>query len=322
MNFELVKPDAWMSVDNAAVVGMTFVGLPSNIYIAQWREGRGEVEYSDQPAGLRTSFADVVPYVPAVEEFMTRMPDMTLAQAKKIKIDLIRTIYDSKRQLPYAYAIDATPYTWGATDGEVAAMSLQVIPVIFDGISGGDTSIGALVASINTMIASINAVFTVALSNDAAIINHLNNTVLGTYTDGVPNNINNRLTSSAPGTVPVSGLTLTGITHASQPSTLATVGDISAPSAWSQTIPWTPIELTASINLTIVQMVGIMSGIAGRQQTLSWLCTGKIDAVNALTTVAQVISYNVASGWPDWNITPSQGNMGFSTTAPSRMLTK
>ncbi|MBO0716536.1 MAG: hypothetical protein J2P55_04270, partial [Rhizobiales bacterium] len=48
--FWMVTSAGAMCVDNANVTGMNFSSLPPNVAMIQWREGRGEIEYSTGPA--------------------------------------------------------------------------------------------------------------------------------------------------------------------------------------------------------------------------------------------------------------------------------
>ena len=144
-----------MSVDNAVTVGMDFSELiidDPDLYVVNWQDGKGEIERqevvdgSDEDNnlnGLREGFYDITPYVPLFQQFLTRLQEknLLLDQAKKIQIDLIKQLYESKRQLPFHYPVAAGDYWWDASDSGTAS----VIP-----------SISSLISSVNNVISRVN----------------------------------------------------------------------------------------------------------------------------------------------------------------------
>jgi hypothetical protein len=117
-------PRGLFAVDNASVGGMDFAALPEGLWMVQWTEGRGEIEYFDPVAkanlsGLRESFEDVTPYCSFFQQFMRLLPGLTLPQAKKIQIELVEAIYEYRRELP----IEVDGRTWPADDGSVGVMT-------------------------------------------------------------------------------------------------------------------------------------------------------------------------------------------------------
>jgi hypothetical protein len=114
-------------VDNATVSGMDFSSLPANLWMVQWTDGKGELENqidaNTNDNGLRERFIDVVPYAPFFQQFLAKLPMLTLAQAQQVQIDLIKQIFESKRQDPYHYPIAAGDYTWDASDEAMVSSS-------------------------------------------------------------------------------------------------------------------------------------------------------------------------------------------------------
>jgi hypothetical protein len=272
-----------MLVDNINANGVNCSSLPSNVYMVEWREGRGEVETTTAP-GLRTTFTDVSPYTVMFQNFMTIQEangSLSLAQAQLIQNNLIACLYDDKRQAPYAYTPSGgTSQQWSAHDSVVAAMSLMVL----GGTGGGATGINSLVSQINAMIDSINAnsaQFNVMNSNlgyAMPLLRSTAQTILGTGSAVVPQ-------AASPGTDgrgPGSG----------NFQTIAHIGG-----GTTANIPWSPIGATAPLNITMNDMTAIMSGIGTRRQTLLNTCNSKTAAVNALSTIAAVIAYSVTAGW-------------------------
>ena len=292
-SWSLVPSVQVMLVDNVNANNMDCSGLPSNLYMAEWREGRGEIETTDAP-GLRTTFTDVSPYAVYFQRFMTvKNTDgaLTLAQAQKIQNDLITCLFDDKRQAPYAMTVSGTPYQWSAHDTDVAAMSLETIG------SSGASIPGSLAAQINAMIDEINA-------NIVAQGNTLASQLVAFQANGVNagpisylNSYCRTIFVAGAGAVAAPGL---GSGVNCPPSTQnfsppLSITHIGGPSASS--IPWSPIGATAPLTLTGDQMNSLMSGIATRRQTLLNTRNSKQAAVNALATIAAVIAYTVTTGW-------------------------
>jgi phage gp45-like len=154
MRFWIVRHLNSFGVENCHVDGMDFTTLEANIEIVEWKEGMGEVEYNDRPK-LRETITDVTPFAPFFDQFIAKLPYITLAQAKKIKCDLISLLYDNKRQLPYAYNVAAGNFTWDATDQSVLGMTTATIPSLISILVG--TSDSTVVGKINTLADQINA---------------------------------------------------------------------------------------------------------------------------------------------------------------------
>jgi hypothetical protein len=124
-------PRGLFAVDNAAVGGMDFSALPDDLWMVQWTEGRGEIEYFDpvnkvNHSGLRESFDNITPYCQFFRQFMTRLPGLTLPQARKIQIELVEAIYDHRRELP----IEVDGRVWPADDGSVGAMAARLVGTV------------------------------------------------------------------------------------------------------------------------------------------------------------------------------------------------
>jgi hypothetical protein len=88
-----------------------------------------------------------------------------------------------------------------------------------------------------------------------------------------------------------------GWPHFSDISSIGSVGAIENPSAWSDTVSWTPLGQTEPVDLTITEMVELMEDIAFRQQFLTGKRATKLAEIAALTTVTQVIQYDVTADW-------------------------
>ena len=314
MQWWLVRSPNVMSVDNDSVQDLDLTALASTIWMLQWRDGHGEIE-RESTNGLRENFFDIIPYCPFFQQFLTKMPNLTLVQAKKVQTDLIAEIYRSKRQAPFAYTVAAGALTWEANDETVTAMSLTAVPALYNMVS--DSGASSLVGLINNRLAAlatnVNGNFTSLISyigarivdKGNALITFLNQRVIGDGSgDASYQTINRQLQyneahgGAAPGIT--SGMLTVSVTFDAIPAlpsvavTPITPGS-AVPSG--NAIPWMPLGATSTVNLTMAEMIGLMSGIATRRKTLQTTRNSKTAAVNALTTIAAVIAYDVTAGW-------------------------
>jgi hypothetical protein len=327
----MVRHVAAMGVDNTNVVGMNYTALAPDVETIEWKSGVGEIEYSDR-ARLRENFVDVTPYCPFFQQFMTLLVGITLTQAQKIQTDLIDVLYDSKRQMPYHYVVAAGDFMWEATDPTIAAMSIEVLPTII-GYSTG-TSDATPVGKINALIDQINAWLvnpgnTLTTQIESNIVDGVNS-IVADGTNSAVVNVHNNFISFFNGTILVtisgnlqtSGLSTVPPNYAAPglsgnlPSSGDTMGPIGHISGVTQNpfptfphqgitpdpsippINWTPLGMASTVTLSATEMGTLMNGIAQRRASLLNVCTTKKAAVNALTTLAAVIAYDVTAGWP------------------------
>jgi len=360
-------PPCIMSVDNASVRGMDFSELiidDPDLWMVHWTEGKGEIERQvvidgsgdgDRNLnGLREDFYDLTPYVPLFQQFLERIQakNLLLDQAKKVQIDLIKQLFESKRQLPYHYTVAAGDYWWDATDGSLYASTAGGLQSTNVKVNEVISQLNALVANINSIIvggsntnvsigntltAQVNSVVVDGLTSVFAnlaseistsivapgnnTIGHVNNTVLGVGNSGT-NTVNGKLhtaffpvpdpgfSAASPGlavgfdiahiTYAFSGVSNWYINHIG-PGTFANIGSIpwtSIGNVAPANAQWIPIGSTTPVNVTPNEQTAILTGIADRTNDLFIIKNQKIGEVNALTTVADVIAYDVLADWP------------------------
>jgi hypothetical protein len=387
------------SVDNASVTGMDFSTLPANSWMVQWTDGKGEIENQIDPNtndnGLRASFIDVTPYTPFFQQFLTLLPGLTLAQAQKVQTDLIKQIFESKRQDPFHYQVASGDYYWNASDEalfssygaqlqnnltEISASTVYytasatiTIPagqawVRMWGASGasgsgsattyqqGSPGVGApgyLEKSLtgltpgNTLIYTRGAAGVPAVGGGNGGNGTASTLASGTQTIATLT-ANGSNGTPAYGGSPVGspGGTATGgdINQTGQPGTTCVpiygepsgvgtgisilgyfpgVGGRNGPASgpdgaitspghpgnpgsmivsWGNVVvttgmQWIPIGGSAPVAVTSAEQGAILSGIGQRTNTLAGTKNTKVAQVNALTTIADVIAYDVAAGW-------------------------
>jgi hypothetical protein len=66
----------------------------------------------------------------------------------------------------------------------------------------------------------------------------------------------------------------------------------------STSMSWIPIGSTTPANVTPAEQQAIIEGITARTNQLNLIANQKTAQVNALTTVAAVVAYDVLAGWP------------------------
>jgi hypothetical protein len=329
------NPPYLMSVDNASTSGMDFSALLAadpDLWMVHWIEGKGEIEriefddenHASNLNGLREIVIDIAPYAPLFQQFLERLKPqaLLLPQATKVQTDLIREIFESKRQAPYHYPVAAGDYWWDATDeslfsstaGGLQTTTAKLNEVIdrLNGLIGLITSslvnpLNAnnpihtnLIAQINANICNqLNAIF-VALANEVSTnitqignltITHINNTVLGASDGG--NTVNGKLhatffSSPDPGFYAASpGLQTYDIAH--NANTFGGINTYSlsgvGPGAYSvfSAIPWTNVAHVSPANA-------------------AWIPVGATAPVNVTPAEQAAIMAGIAARTADLNV--------------------
>jgi len=226
-------PPQVFSVDNAAVKGMDFSTLAPDVWMIQWSEGKGEIERQSDDGenlnGLRETFIDLTPYAPLFQQFLQliKAKALLLPQAQKVQVDLIREIFESKRQAPFHYPVAAGDYWWDATDATLFASTAAGLQNVTATANALVTALTKLINDINAHLSDVintsiapvgnqlvtdtnatidgirtgivnpaNAAFDDidghAVDPGNALVGYINGVVLGVYGDGA-NNINNKL---------------------------------------------------------------------------------------------------------------------------------
>jgi hypothetical protein len=280
-------------LDNTNATEVDFTGFDPTVFMAEWREGRGEIETRGQP-GLRTIFYDPTPYAAMFQRGLTILaaetPPLTLAQAQKVQTDLVQMIYDAKRQAPIAYTFSGTSYEWSAFDEDIAAMAIETIPFISGAIqtTGGGTT--TIVGQINAMIDQINSSIVSVNNANAAQFNVLN-PVVNYAIPLLKGAFISTTTYASPGT---DGR---GVGSGNFGNNSA-IAHISGPGGGAPIIvAWSPIGANAPLNTTMTDITNIMNAIATRRQGLLNTRNTKANAIAALATIAAVIAYDVTAGW-------------------------
>jgi hypothetical protein len=184
-------PPRVFSVDNAAVKGMDFSALAPDIWMIQWTDGKGEIERQNDDGenlnGLRETFIDVIPFAPLFQQFLQliKAKALLLPQAKKVQVDLIREIFEGKRQAPYHYPVAAGDYWWDATDETLFSSTAA-------GLQNAIASINAIAARLNSVIPALNA-NDASLATQATAIKDTIASYMNAYIVGAGNNLVNEI---------------------------------------------------------------------------------------------------------------------------------
>jgi hypothetical protein len=159
--------DVYQDMDTSA--------LDPTIVRVKWNgaDSVGWIKYNNLT--LEQRLIDASPYEPFLDAWVTArlaaVPPPSLTEAKLIKVNLIGWIFDIKRQAPYAHTIAAGAFSWDATDGTIAAMSIATIPAII-------TSLSATFGTGNSLVSQLNANYAQQASEINANIDH-DNTLSG-----------------------------------------------------------------------------------------------------------------------------------------------
>jgi hypothetical protein len=269
MKFLFVRNENLGCIDNATAA-VDCSTLPANVAMVIWDSANGWLEYNDRPE-MRVPFADPSTYQPLINSTLTALetvtPPLMLAQAQTVKQTLIDALYEMKRTGPITVAVSIGSKTWDGSDEAIATMTEQITAAT----AGFSTS--SLVTQINTMIGKLNTDMA-TLKNDFNSIDY------------------------HPGMV-IQGNSVTGYfwDDTQPPSPVGAYPTVSGGGVTGGPYPWLPLGATATVNLTLNDLVAIVNAVVTRRQSVAGTRASKNAAVAALATIPAVIAYDVTTGW-------------------------
>jgi hypothetical protein len=267
MKYLFVRSENLGCIDNATAA-VDCSTLPANVAMIIWDSLNGWIEYNDRPE-MREPFADPSIYQPQINAFLTALeaatPPLTLAQAQAVKQELIDALYDVKRTNPITVTVSVGSKTWDGSDEAMQTMTQQIT----NSTAGFSTT--SLVTQINAMINKLNPDMATLKTN----FDNLITAVLSGANIWVWSQTNPR-----PGS-PVGGY-----------ATVTGGGGVTG-----GPFPWLPLGTTATVNLTVNDLVTITNAVVARRQSVAGTRASKKAAVAALATIPAVIAYDVTTGW-------------------------
>jgi hypothetical protein len=285
MDLVIARDEGIISIDNQPLAVDTSL-VPSNVSVVIYdcTAGAGNMEYNDR-LRLLEPFIDVTPYVSFVNAWLTAaINQITLAQAKLVKIGLIEGIFNSKRQLP----ITVLGYTWDATDQSLLGMQAAI--TAWDVASAVTTADATFSANVNAM--TVVTPSTPAAANAVTPATSSIPNILLVNPDG-QHDTSWAWQSAGPGVTGVSGGDLT-----QQPNATMQKSPINAPPVIAgPPIDWPPLNSTVMVRLTMAQMRQLIWSILWRRTQLQATRVTKTNTINGLDKVASVITYDVTTGW-------------------------
>jgi hypothetical protein len=297
MNFVMVRSDGVMSVDNETEV-VDLTTLASNIEIAAFNTvtAIGNLEYNDRPR-LLEPFADPTPYQPQLNAWITAVAarpalPLSLAQSKVVKNGLIDGIYNFKRQQP----ILAFSLLWDATDSALAAMisALETWDIVgainsaFASVANEVNSMGITTTTITTVTSTITSMFeaTGVTGSDPQ-----GGTITSVPPLG-PSGSQVILLARDPG---IGGV---GVSSSASSPSYSSHTNINVQVLPAPAIAWPPYNSTTTVSLDFSQMRALITAIGVRSISYRNTQLTKKAAVNALASIAAVVTYDVTTGWP------------------------
>jgi hypothetical protein len=291
LDFVISRSEGIVSIDNQPLVINTS-SVPANVAIVVYdcSSGAGSIEYNDRLRILEP-FIDLTPYASFINAWLTAaaaitgMP-VTLAQAKTVKLGLVDGIFNSKRQLPISYA----GRTWDATDQSMLGMQAAIAAWdIAQSITNGDNQFSNNVNAISLQTPRTADVSASAISPTTDTID----SICLAPVDG-QHDANWYWGSAGPGVTGVYGGDVT-----QQPNVSMSKSQINAPlQIVGPPIDWPPLNSTVTVSLAMSDMRTLIATIQQRRTTLQNTRLAKINAINAMGTIAAVIAYDVTTGWP------------------------
>jgi hypothetical protein len=285
----IARSEGIVAIDNQPLAVDTSP-LASNIALVAYdcTAGKGSIEYNDR-LRLLEPFIDMTPYAPFVNAWLTQAAlvtdtPLTLPLAKTIKLSLVDGIFNSKRQLP----ITALGRTWDASDQ--ALMGMQAAIVSWDVAGAAFAADATLVNDFNNI-----GIATTRIANASANAAFSADSAPFTYIDSF---------SPPPNQTPHSGAIafMTAVAGGGITGNAAFSANygrpLSAITTQGPSISWPPLNSTVSVTLAMSDMRSLISSINSRRTTLQNTRLTKQNAINALSTIAAVIAYDVTTGWP------------------------
>jgi hypothetical protein len=293
VDFVVARSEGIVAIDNQPLAVDTSP-LATNIELIAYdcTNGSGKIEYNDRLRLLDT-FIDVTPYVRFVNAWLSQAAlitttPLTLPLAKNIKLALVDGIFNSKRQLP----ITTLGRTWEATDQ--ALMGMQAAVVSWDiaaAASSADTSLTHNFngMGINTSHSSYVSASPPTVYGGGAIsyVPHYTTNQDGTFSTG--NNVNS---AGFVGGVGGGGFASQANFNAAYSSALQST------TTKGPNIDWPPLNSSVTVSLAMTDMQSLINSINVRRTALQNTWLAKRNAINALSTIAVVIAYDVTTGWP------------------------
>jgi hypothetical protein len=267
VNFLFLRAENVGCIDNATVQ-MDCSTLPANVGKVIWNDASsGWLEYNDRPK-LREPFADPSVYQPQINTALTALAaaalPLTLAQAQATKQTLIDALYEMKRTNPITVVVSVGSKSWDGSDEALATMTEQIA------VSTAGFSTTSLVTQINAMINKLNP-------DMATLKANFDNLILGTIAAGATAWVWQGTKPPSP----VGGY-----------ATVTGGGGVTG-----GPFPWLPLGATATVNLTLNDLVAIVNAVVTRRQSVAGTRASKKAAVAALATIPAVIAYDVTTGW-------------------------
>jgi hypothetical protein len=278
LDLVIARSEGVVSIDNQPLAIDT-TPVPSIVSIVAYdcSGGAGNIEYNDR-LRLLEPFIDVTPYVSLVNAWLTaaELVAISLAQAKQVKIGLVDGIFNSKRQLP----IMTQGNTWDATDQSLLGMQSSVMA--WD-VAGAVTVADAILSDNVNKVQYLGAM-PVGVAASAAVAT---TGTVSYYDAGVDSGATSTFATGASGG---------GVTQ--QPVVVASKGGVDSAPLSQPTIDWPPLNSTVMVRMSMANMRALITSIQTRRTSLQNTQIAKKNAINALTTVAAVIAYDVTTGWP------------------------
>lgn len=295
MDFVIARAEEVMAIDNQPLAIDTSP-LASNIAIVAYdcSGGTGNIEYSDSLRVL-TPFIDVTPYAGFANTWLTaaaaivELP-LTVAQAKRVKIGLVDGIFNSKRQLPISYAGNI----WEATDQAMVGMQATINAWdVAAALSAGDA---VFANNINTMQLQVHlanlASQPAGAGGTTAFIRYLYYQNPRSASKG-PWDL---LFDNSPSWIFPSGVSGGGINQ--QPSYYGTKTNVGYQTTFGPSVSWPPLNATTPVSMSMASMRTLIANIQSRRAALQSTRLAKTNAINSMTTIGAVITYDATAGWP------------------------
>ncbi|WP_024517082.1 hypothetical protein [Bradyrhizobium sp. Tv2a-2] len=294
-DFSFVINNALQTIHVGAILApLTTNTLAANVSLVQFdgATGVGQITYNDRQP-LPEAFSDPSPYQTYVNQWITALasgsPALTLSQAQAIKCSLVNAIYAVKRQAAVSIHVTAGTYSWDATDSTVERVLAPLCGLLY--VDPVNTVIG----EVNTLITEIDTTLSTLNSTWATNFNTLNSN-WPSQIQAALNNLVSEINASLP--FQSGGATIAGVTGPSAVTFDSGLSGFSGNSTLTApSISLIPVGQTTPVTLSPTDLQAIVVAINAQNASKQSTSLSKQAAINALTSITSVVSYDATTGW-------------------------
>jgi len=297
MNMVMLRSEGAMSVDNIVVeLDVAKWILDSRVELIAWNgdAATGFIEYNDRPR-ITEPLDDIAVYKDIVDVWIAAAAQLFaplgLQQAKRVKQGLVDALYHAKRRKPFSYG----GRLYDSRDEAVGYLAATVVSAEF--VDPG--AFGTMISTLNHNVAISNHSRDRVNSWSATMAQNWNGLTIGsagqeslqfntgpqTATDPHAHNFyvapHIRIFSPQP----------SGTGSGMHPERMGLIG------GGAGSVLWQPLDEQNPIPIAVSELMAALTAIVNYRTWLSVQRSTRKNFIDTLTTIAQIIDYDVTLGW-------------------------